>query len=278
MTNAIATHILTLPPWVALVVVFALPALESSAFVGFLFPGEIALLLGGVIAYEGRVSLVAVLACGIAGAIVGDSVGYAIGRRYGRRLLDGTVGRFVNSSHLDRAETYLADRGGKSVFYGRFTAALRVLIPGLAGMGGLRYGTFLTYNVAGAVAWGSMSVLLGYFGGSSWQHVEHIASRVGLVVLALVVVVLLGRHLVRRASPERLARLAGMVISSRGVVRRGHVFPQDGRADRPTRDGLRHGAGPDGRSCRRGRVHVDLPRRQPGRPRPRGARAARRDA
>ena len=35
MMATIAEHILTLPAWVALSVVFALPALESSAFVGF---------------------------------------------------------------------------------------------------------------------------------------------------------------------------------------------------------------------------------------------------
>ena len=136
MISAIASHILTLPGWLALLVVFALPALESSAFVGFIFPGEVALILGGVIASQGRVSLAAVLAAAIAGAIVGDTVGYAGGRRYGRGILDSTLGRFVKASHLDRAEAYLAERGGKAVFFGRFTAALRVLIPGLAGMSG----------------------------------------------------------------------------------------------------------------------------------------------
>jgi undecaprenyl-diphosphatase len=152
--SALASHILTLPAWLALLVVFALPALESSAFVGFVFPGEVALILGGVIASQGRVSLASVLAAAIAGAVVGDSVGYAVGRRYGRRMLDSTLGRFVKPSHLGRGETYLAERGGRAVFFGRFTAALRVLIPGLAGMSGLRYRTFLCYNVASAVGWG----------------------------------------------------------------------------------------------------------------------------
>jgi membrane protein DedA with SNARE-associated domain len=203
MMATIAEHILTLPVWVALLVVFALPALESSAFVGFFFPGEIALILGGVLAYEGRVSLVAVLAAAIAGAIVGDSVGYAVGKRYGRRFLDGTVGRFVKARHLDRAETYLAERGGKAVFFGRFTAALRVLIPGLAGMSGLRYRTFLVYNVAGAVGWGSLSVMLGYLAGSSWRHVEHLASGIGLAALAVVAAVALGGALLRRSRAHR---------------------------------------------------------------------------
>lgn len=226
MMATIAEHILTLPAWVALLVVFALPALESSAFVGFVFPGEIALILGGVLAYEGRVSLVAVLAAGIAGAAVGDSVGYAVGKRYGRRLLDGTVGRFVKARHLDRAEVYLAERGGKAVFFGRFTAALRVLIPGLAGMSGLRYRTFVVFNVASAVGWGTLSVLLGYLGGSSWRHVEHLASRIGLGALAAVVLVVLGGVLARRLGPDKVTRLADAITTSVPVRRTRHRFPR----------------------------------------------------
>lgn len=226
MMTAIASHILALPMWAALLVVFALPALESSAFVGFIFPGEIALLLGGVLAYEGRVPLVAVLAAGIAGAIVGDSIGYGVGRRHGRRILDGTLGRFVHSRHLDRAEVYLAERGGKAVFFGRFTAALRVMIPGLAGMSGLRYRTFLTYNVASAVAWGTLSVMLGYLGGSSWQHVEHIASRIGLAALAALVLAGVGGFLLRRTGPDRFKRLAAALASSSPVRRTREGFPR----------------------------------------------------
>ncbi len=197
MISTVAEHILMLPAWAALMVLFALPALECSAFVGFVFPGELALILGGVLAYEGRVSLVAVMAAGIAGAAVGDSVGYAVGKRYGQGMLDATVGRFVKVGHLDRAQTYLAERGGKAVFFGRFTAALRVLIPGLAGVSGLEYRTFLSFNIASAVGWGTLSVMLGYLAGSSWRHVEHLASRIGLGVLVVVVLVVLGGVLAR---------------------------------------------------------------------------------
>ncbi|HEY0645220.1 MAG TPA: DedA family protein, partial [Nocardioides sp.] len=108
MTEWVARLVLSLPGWAVLVVVFALPALESSAFVGFVFPGEIALLLGGLLAQQGHVPLAAVLAIGLVGAVVGDSVGYVVGRRYGRWLLDGVLGRFVRRDHLDRAEGLLA--------------------------------------------------------------------------------------------------------------------------------------------------------------------------
>jgi undecaprenyl-diphosphatase len=130
----ITDWLLGLHGWVVLAVVFALPALEASAFIGFLFPGEIAVLLGGVLAYEHRAPLLAVIVAAVVGAIVGDSIGYLVGRRWGRRILNGTFGRFFSDEHLDRTERYVSTRGGKAVFFGRFTAALRVLIRGLAGM------------------------------------------------------------------------------------------------------------------------------------------------
>jgi membrane protein DedA with SNARE-associated domain/membrane-associated phospholipid phosphatase len=199
MIDAVAAHILALPVWVALLLVFVVPALESSAFVGFIFPGEVALILGGVLAYEGRIPLLAVLAAGTLGAVIGDSIGYLVGRRYGRGLLEGTLGRFINHKHLDRAQRYLADRGGKAVFFGRFTAALRVMIPGLAGMSRMHYPKFALYNVAGGAAWGTMCVLLGYLGGSSWRHVEHLASRIGLGALVVVLLGFVGGYLLRRS-------------------------------------------------------------------------------
>src|SRR2546423_5485101 len=133
MIGGITDWILGLHGWAALVVVFLLPALESSAFVGFVFPGEIGVLLGGVLASQHKVGLGAVFVAGVAGAVVGDSIGYEVGQRWGRRLLRGSVGRFVKADHLDRAEQYLQRRGGTAVVFGRFTAALPVLIPGMAG-------------------------------------------------------------------------------------------------------------------------------------------------
>jgi undecaprenyl-diphosphatase len=183
---SITGWILHLHGSLALAIVFAVPALEASAFVGFVFPGEIATVLGGVLASQSRVSLAGVLAAATAGAIVGDSIGYSVGRRWGGGMLHGSVGRLVHRRHLDRAEAYLAARGGKAVFLGRFTAALRVLIPGLAGMSRMRYSTFAIYNVAGAVVWATVTVLTGYIAGASWRRAEQVASRVGLAALAAV--------------------------------------------------------------------------------------------
>ena len=200
---------------------FLLPALESSAFVGFVFPGEIGVLLGGVLASQGNVGLGAVLAAGVAGAILGDSVGYEVGKRWGRRLLQGSVGRVVKADHLDRAEQYLQHRGGKAIFFGRFTAALRVLIPGLAGMSGLRYRRFLAYNAAGGAVWAGGFVLAGYLAGDSWRSVEHVAGRASVVLLLLVVlaaaVVLTTRWVGRHQ--ERLRAVVAAQLDRPSVAR-----------------------------------------------------------
>ena len=185
--GSIPEHILLLLGWIVVVLVFAFPALEASAFVGFVFPGEITVILGGVAASQGLVPLWAVIVAAVSGAIIGDSIGYLIGRRWGTHLLYGTVGRLPVirgqlDKHLGSAEAYVRRRKGRAVLFGRFTAALRVLVPGLAGMSKVRYPSFLAYNVAGGVLWGSGFVILGYVAGASYARVEQVASRAGLVV------------------------------------------------------------------------------------------------
>src|SRR6266487_3071557 len=202
LAAGVTDRILSLPGWLVLALVFAFPALEASAFVGFVFPGEIAVILGGVAASRGTVPLWAVIAAAVAGAIIGDSAGYLIGRHWGTDLLHGTLGRLPVirthlDKHLDTARAYVQRRKGSAVFFGRFTAALRVLVPGLAGMSEVHYPTFLAYNVAGGLLWGAGFVLLGYFGGASYHRVAKIASRGGLMLLGLVVLGLVGSRLVR---------------------------------------------------------------------------------
>ena len=200
---SLTDRILTLPGWLVVTLVFAFPALEASAFVGFVFPGEIAVLLGGVVASQGRVPLGSVIAAAVSGAIIGDSVGYFVGRRWGTHLLHGTIGRLPVirthlHEHLESAQAYVRRRRGSAVFYGRFTAALRVLVPGLAGMSEVHYPTFLAYNVAGGALWGTAFAVLGYLAGENYQRVEKIASRVGLGLLGALVVGLIASRVLRR--------------------------------------------------------------------------------
>src|SRR6185437_6685234 len=158
--------ILRMPPAVALALVFVLPAIEASIFVGVVVPGEVGVILGGVLANQHKLSLAAVFAAGISGAIIGDSIGYWVGRRYGEALLTRLPDRLVDEKKIQRTKDTIQRLGGKAVFVGRFTAALRAFVPGIAGLGRLRYRKFLLWNVLGGGCWASGFLLLGYLAGT----------------------------------------------------------------------------------------------------------------
>jgi undecaprenyl-diphosphatase len=203
MTASIPDLLLALPGWAVLIAVFLLPALESSAFIGFLFPGEIAVILGGVAAAAGRMPLPAMIAAAILGAVIGDSIGYAIGKRWGHQMLDGTLGRLPIvrhelGKHLESAKAFVRKRGPHAVFIGRFTAALRVLVPGLSGMAELPYPTFLLFNVLGAVIWATTFAILGYLAKNAWERVATDARYAGLALLGIVILGLIVATVVRR--------------------------------------------------------------------------------
>lgn len=190
-------RLLGFPPPLALALVFLLPALEASAFVGFIFPGEIAVLLGGVLANEHKLSLWLVILAASVGAVLGDSIGYEIGRHYGERLLARLPQRIVKPEHIARGHELLRRQGGRAVFIGRFTAALRVLIPGLAGTSRIPYRRFLLYNVLGGVAWSAETAVVGYLAGKSYRAAAHKLSIISLGLLAAVIIIILVRVLRR---------------------------------------------------------------------------------
>ncbi len=207
-------------PWAYLVLALA-AASESAAFVGLAVPGETAMLLGGFLAFQGRVSLGWMMAAGAIGAVVGDSVGYEIGRLFGEPLKRSRLGRKVGEERWARAEAYLRAKGGRAVFLGRFVGLLRALVPALAGMSRLPYRTFLPWNLAGGVIWAPGFVLLGYLAGSSYRQVERIVGRASLLVLLVLVMagalVLAARWLARH--PERLRAVVDRQLDRRWVAR-----------------------------------------------------------
>jgi membrane-associated protein len=197
--------IIGLPPLLVLALVFLLPALEASAFVGVVLPGEIGVILGGVLANQHKLSLAAVLVAGIAGAIIGDSIGYWVGERYGERVLDKIPNRILKPEHVARAERTVQSFGGKAVFVGRFTAALRALVPGMAGMSHIPYGRFLAWNALGGTIWAGAFVILGYLAGSQYQTIEHYANYAGLALLVAIAAVLVIRHRRSRSRSRKAA-------------------------------------------------------------------------
>jgi len=171
---------------------------EASIMLGFVLPGETALLAGGLLAAEGVLDIRVMFVVAVVCAIAGDSVGYQVGRTFGPRLETSWLGRKVGQKRWDTAQRFLDTHGGKSVFLGRGVALLRALVPGLAGMSGMKYRRFLAWNALGGLVWGGGCVLLGYFFAKSIRRVESYLTYGGLGVFVFVVGSFIVLHLVRR--------------------------------------------------------------------------------
>jgi membrane protein DedA with SNARE-associated domain len=197
MTSLVQT-LLHLPPPAVLAAVAVLVFGEAAVFLGFVLPGETAVLLGGFLASTGRLSVVLLAVVVVAAAIVGDSVGYEVGKRYGPRLLRTRPFR-RHEGRIEWARGFLDGRGAPAIFLGRFTAFLRAVTPGLAGLSGMRYRKFLAYNALGGLVWGVGCVVAGYVAGHSYETVAHRLGQGGAVGAAtLLVVVLVGWHIAKR--------------------------------------------------------------------------------
>ncbi len=195
--SSLVDSLLHLPAATAYVVIAALVFAEAAVFVGFVLPGETAVLLGGVLAASGRLSLVALLPLVVISAVVGDSVGYEVGRVFGPRLLSSRLLR-SRAERLDRARATLRRRGGWAVFVARSTAFLRAVVPGLAGVSRMPYRTFLLWNAAGGLVWGVGVTLLGYSAGASYRTVEKTLGRASAIIAAVLVLGVVAVYLRRR--------------------------------------------------------------------------------
>jgi len=189
-------------PW-GYVLLFALTALEASAFVGLFVPGETALLLGGFLSYQGKLNLFLVIVVTVIGGILGDSAGYEIGRHLGDRMKRTWLGRKIGEDRWDRARTYVRKKGAKAVLLGRFVGILRALVPAVAGDSRMPYPKFLLWNVIGALVWGPSVVVAGYLAGRSWRALETYLSRGGFTLFALTVLGFVIVHLVRKRRSEK---------------------------------------------------------------------------
>jgi membrane protein DedA with SNARE-associated domain len=177
-----------------LVLLFLAVAIESA---GAPVPGETALIAAAVLASQGHYSLFWVIVVAAAGAIIGDNVGYWLGRVGGRTLLfRWSITRRHFEKVLPPAERFFRKHGGKTVFFGRFIAVLRVTAAWLAGITHMHWWQFLLWNAAGGIVWSIGVSTLAYYAG---QPVADAVERYGLyAVVVLIVLGVIGLLIMRR--------------------------------------------------------------------------------
>jgi membrane protein DedA with SNARE-associated domain len=173
-------------------------------------PGETVLVLGAVYAGTGRLNVVVVALVGFTGAVLGDNIGFAIGHLGGRPLIE-RYGRYVLITHerLDTATGFFERHGAKIVVAARFVEGLRQANGIIAGVSGMHWARFLTFNAIGAALWVCVWTSIGYLSGSHIDAIYRAATRydayLAIAVAALLLVYLATRLKRRRAgaSPQR---------------------------------------------------------------------------
>jgi membrane-associated protein len=182
---------------------------ESGLLVGFFLPGDSLLFTAGLLASQGRLNIAVIVVGSVVAAIAGDQLGFAIGRRFGPRLL-ARERWFTRRRHVERAERFFAERGGRAILLARFVPIVRTFVPVIAGVVGMPYRAFVVWNVAGGICWAAGISLAGYVLGETVPGIDrYLLPVIGIIVVASVVPVI--REL--RASQVVTETLGDAVVS-----------------------------------------------------------------
>lgn len=127
-------------------------------------PGDLVMLLIGIQARQGRISVWEGIGVMEAATLVGSSFLYAVFRWGGRRLMF-RYGRFMHlgPKELDRAEGWITRHGALAVVVGRLVPGLRVLTAIACGVFAIPFRIFLPAMSLGALAYVSFNFFIGYF-------------------------------------------------------------------------------------------------------------------
>lgn len=185
-----------------------LPALLAVVFIesGLLFPflpGDSLLFTAGLLTQQENpfAPLWVVLVTAPIAAFLGDQVGYFIGNRWGNHIQERPDGRIFKKAYITEAHQFFEKWGPATIILCRFVPIVRTYAPLVAGMAGMRYRVFVTFNVIGALLWAAGVTALGAWLGQFTFVKDHI----DLILIGIVLVSVL--PMVITAAPKILNRI-----------------------------------------------------------------------
>jgi len=157
--------------------------IETGLVVTPFLPGDSLLFAAGAFAAIGSLNVFALFVIMALAAVLGDTVNYWIGHYIGDKAFT-TKSRFLKREYLDRTQAFYQKYGGKTIFLARFVPIIRTFAPFVAGVGKMRYGYFISYNIFGGILWTALFIAAGYFFG----NVPFVQKNFSLVVIAIVLI------------------------------------------------------------------------------------------
>ncbi len=184
-------------------ILFLIIFVETGVVVMPFLPGDSLLFAAGMLAAQpNELNVWILIALLLVAAIAGDSMNYAIGKHFGLRITKFKLfgKQMVKDEHIEKTHSFYEKYGSKTIVIARFVPIVRTLAPFVGGIGRMHYGTFITYNVVGAVLWVVGITLAGYFLG----NIPLIRDNFSTVVLLIIFLSIL--PIVFEVAKERINR------------------------------------------------------------------------
>jgi membrane-associated protein len=186
LDQTLATVAAQYGPWLY-ALLFAVIFAETGLVVLPFLPGDSILFIAGTVVAISGLNVHVLVVVLVAAAVLGDSVNYGVGHYIGPKVFHKPDSRWFRQEYLRRTQAFYDKYGGVTIIIGRFVPIIRTFAPFLAGVAGMPYARFLSFNVIGGVLWIASLVYAGYvFGNIPW-----VKQNLSLIVIANVVVSLL---------------------------------------------------------------------------------------
>ena len=169
-------------------ILFLIIFVETGLIIMPFLPGDSLLFASGAIcAVSGNSLHVGILIIILfVAAVLGDTVNYGIGNFIGPRAFSGNI-KLLKKEYLEKTQAYYDKHGGKTIIYARFIPIIRTFAPFVAGIGTMKYGKFILFNLIGAAAWVVSFTLIGYFFG----NLPIVKKYFTLIILAIIFISIL---------------------------------------------------------------------------------------
>ena len=150
-------------------ILFLIIFVETGVVVMPFLPGDSLLFAAGMLASQpNELNVWLLILLLLIAAIAGDSLNYSIGKRFGMSVTKVKMfgKQVIKDEQIQKTHSFYEKYGSKTIVIARFVPIVRTLAPFVGGIGRMHYGTFLTYNVVGAILWVVGITLAGYFLGN----------------------------------------------------------------------------------------------------------------
>jgi membrane-associated protein len=166
---------------------FAIVFCETGLVVAPVLPGDSLLFAAGSFAALGSLKVTVLIPLLFCACLLGDLVNYAVGKFLGKRLFSDPDSKVFKREYLDRTRMFYQAHGPKTIVMARFVPIVRTFAPFVAGMGAMRFRTYIAYCVAGALLWVTVCAGAGFLFG----NIPVVKRNFTVVILAIIAISLL---------------------------------------------------------------------------------------